>query len=134
MAWNCRHALYLNISMADIRFAMYFLSIRFLRKLLLLMSGFFSSHLSKPVAWQPSYRCLSCHWRRGRDSNPRCLLDTVVFKTTALDHYATSPLFGRGSSANGGLPTPRSRQQSCRSLPKEYRINTIIWRTNTILV
>ena len=32
-------------------------------------------------------------WRRGRDSNPRCLLDTPVFKTGALNHYATSPSF-----------------------------------------
>ena len=30
-------------------------------------------------------------WRRERDSNPRCLATSLVFKTSALNHSAISP-------------------------------------------
>jgi hypothetical protein len=60
---------------------------------------------------------LSHSWRRGRDSNPRWSLPTPVFKTGALNHYATSPrrsvlrLFNLGSSLTftfyGTAPFPK---------------------------
>ena len=34
--------------------------------------------------------------RRGWDSNPRGCLDPLVFETSALGHYATSPLAKKG--------------------------------------
>ena len=32
-----------------------------------------------------------CIWRRERDSNPRCLSTSLVFKTSAINHSAISP-------------------------------------------
>ena len=32
-----------------------------------------------------------CKWRRGWDSNPRCLTTSLVFKTSSLNHSDTSP-------------------------------------------
>jgi hypothetical protein len=32
-------------------------------------------------------------WRRGGDSNPRCLLGTHAFQACALNHSATSPTY-----------------------------------------
>ena len=47
----------------------------------------------KPVtkAQTEALASIRAQWRRGRDSNSGHLAMTLVFKTSALDHYATSP-------------------------------------------
>ena len=48
-----------------------------------------------PLAGEPlrplGYFSISRFWRRERDSNPRCLAASLVFKTSALNHSAISP-------------------------------------------
>ena len=48
-----------------------------------------------PLAGEPlrplGYFSTSRFWRRERDSNPRCLAASLVFKTSALNHSAISP-------------------------------------------
>src|SRR5512143_1485265 len=39
----------------------------------------------------PRPRPASGSWRRGWDSNPRCLLSTTVFETARFNHSRTSP-------------------------------------------
>ena len=59
---------------------------------------------STPLAGEPleplGYICLCCYnqpsrlsesWRRERDSNPRCLSTSLVFKTSAFNRSAISP-------------------------------------------
>ena len=52
-------------------------------------------HLSHPtpLAGEPlrPLGYFSKQWRRERDSNPRCLATSLVFKTSALNHSAISP-------------------------------------------
>ena len=48
-----------------------------------------------PLAGEPlrplGYFSMACDWRRERDSNPRCLSTSLVFKTSAFNHSAISP-------------------------------------------
>ena len=48
-----------------------------------------------PLAGEPlrplGYFSTNRFWRRERDSNPRCLAASLVFKTSALNHSAISP-------------------------------------------
>ena len=48
-----------------------------------------------PLAGDPleplEYFSKICKWRRGWDSNPRCLTTSLVFKTSSLNHSDTSP-------------------------------------------
>ena len=48
-----------------------------------------------PLAGEPlrplGYFSTILSWRRERDSNPRCLSASLVFKTSALNHSAISP-------------------------------------------
>ncbi len=69
----------------------------------------FRHPLSESVENKHCFAIFIFHWRRGRDSNPRWSLPTVVFKTTALDHYATSP------------------QCTCRNDKPLYRIRSNIY-------
>ncbi len=57
---------------------------------ILILSGIFLIFSVYYYGCKP-YIALAWRWRRGRDSNPRWSLPTPVFKTGALNHYATSP-------------------------------------------
>ena len=61
-------------------------------------------------------------WRRGWDSNPRCVAASPVFKTGSLNHSDTSPYYDAATPEEFRIPLALSRRGAC-SLKADWNMS-----------